>query len=86
MSNLVIKQDYVRSLTALNRFLSQNLQNTKIMPSAMRDLFKTTLDSAKMKEKFGKLAKIIEYAVSKRKEESRRAIIAALTVSIILQS
>ena len=47
----------------------------------MRDLFKTALDSAKMKEKFGKLAKIIELAVSKRKEESRRAIIAALTVS-----
>ena len=50
----------------------------------MRDLFKTALDSAKMKEKFGKLAKIIEYAVSKRKEESRRAIIAALTVSWII--
>ena len=37
-----------------------------------------------MKDKFGKLAKLIEQNLSNKKEESRRAIIAGLTLHHIL--
>ena len=76
--------DYLRGLGDLNRFLTQLTHTTKIMSTAMRDLFQASLDSTKMKDKFGKLAKLIESALTKKREESRRAIIAALTLHHIL--
>ena len=104
------KKDYNRVLRDLSQFL-RNLSNrpskekSNLISSALRDIFPTTIDSTKMKDKFGKLgkvstsktfsrkiydfcwnftAKLIEQNLTNKKEESRRAIIAGLTLHHVL--